>query len=114
MRKIKALVTKGLVAAQLFCITAMANMNVALADTIWDKNATVATQFLENLTKAYRQWFPVLGLVGLVAYFFTKDQRAKEIEKKVLFGSVIVYVCCSTEVQTVITSTLDWITNLFA
>lgn len=119
MKKFKTLVTNVMVGAYLFVVTAVMNMSLALAgetggNTIWDKSGGAAAEFMTQFTTIYKQWFPIVGLVGLVAYFFIKDQRAKEIEKKTLIGATIVYVLCSEEVQNMVIGTIDWVAGLFS
>ena len=121
MKKVKTLVTNIWASVMMFMAAAIVNVNLVLADpdggsgnTIWDKSDGAAAKFMENITTTYSHWFPVLFIVLSAAYFLTKDQRAKEVEKKIWIGSVVVYVFCSAEVQGVVMGTLDWVASLFA
>ena len=118
MKKTKNLITNIWASIMMFMTAAIVNINLVLADpdggnTIWDKSDSAAAAFLSNITETYKHWFPVLFIILSGTYFLTKDQRAKEVEKKIWIGSVVVYVFCSSEVQAVVTGTLDWVAGLF-
>lgn len=74
--------------------------------TLWDTGAA-ADSMVANLSSLYRHWFIVIFVVECILYFTTKDQRKKDVELKVLIGSVVVYILTSTEIQSMITSTID-------
>lgn len=88
-------------------MTIMFSMQPVLCTTIWNAGNTLSDDLLTKITNLYTdKLFYLLLIVNIILYFaILKDEKQKELCKKVLIGTLIAYVACKC--YTIIGATLD-------